>query len=310
MNRKKTLLMILALGFLTWSASACSLVPIGPSPTPWSTRTVKELIEGFSSTDAAERAFAAGSGTSYYNHPDKALLIPYLVEALSDPDTEVRMFAANSIRVLGIYDEQAVETLISWLDEEGHSRDELGQGIQALEAFAKHASGATPGLVRVMMNPPSNDPGIRQATVYTLAAIGDPVAVPYIAAIFLSLDEQSWLHRDVATALAKFGPETRCVVPYLVPLLDSSKSDARIGAALVISQATESTFPGSERRNWDPDFLGAWVFEKGTNDEYLIVNAANEWWQKVGQHEDWPQCEGLDGKPVLQETVLTLTALQ
>src|SRR5690606_34747580 len=122
------------------------------------------------------------------------------------------------------------------------------------------------------------------------------IAVPYIASIFLSLDEQSWLHRDAATALAKFGIEAKCAVPYLVPLLDSPAPDARIGAALVISQATDNPFPGSEKRNWDPDYLGAWQFKRRIGGEYLIVSAAREWWQDTGQHQDWPRCEKmLDG---------------
>ncbi len=308
MSKVKTLRLILASIFLIGSATACTFVP-SLRPTPWATPTVEEMISGFSSPDVDERVHAVNRAGFYGDHLDKALLIPYLVESLLDAEyggggTSVRTFAAQSIGMLGIYDERAIKILISWLDDGSvvHG-EELIYGIQTLKVFASYASDATPGLIRVMMNPPSSHrPHVQQAAVHTLGAIGDPVAVPYLLSVFLSADEQSWVRKseDVSISLAHYGPEAVCTVPYLVPLLDSLKPDVRAGAALVISRATGNTFPDSEQRNWDPELGGPWNFEQGPDSEYLIVAATKEWWQKVGQYQEWPQCTpGLDGEPVL-----------
>jgi hypothetical protein len=297
--------------FLIWSVTACSFVPALHSPTPWPTPSFSEVIAGFSSPDANERVYAADWAGFYHDHPDKMLLIPYLVEALSDPacgerDFSVRGYAAQSLRGLGIYNERAIEILVSWLDEEGLTGDELIQGIYTLEAFAGYASDATPGLIRVMMNPPSQPHRIRQATARALSAISDPGAVPYLLLVFLSNDEETWVRKSTAIALAYYGPEAVCTVPYLVSLLDSPELDVRVGAAIVISQATGNQFPDSERDNWMYEYqgggysVGSWQFEKNTDGELLIVVAAEEWWHELGQYQEWPQCaSGLDGEPVL-----------
>lgn len=296
MNRKRNILILIALSFLPWSATACTSVLV--EPTPWPTPTVNELISGFSSIDPDERVAAAADASWYRDHPDKDLLIPHLVEALSDDYPDVRMFAAQSIGSLGVYDRKAVDTFVSWLsEEEKHTNDELIEGIGALRVFSDHASDATPGLVRMMMNPPSYDPHVRLGAVRALRAIQDPAAVPYLLSILVSEDVEDWIRKDAAIALASYGLEARCTVPSLVSQLDSPESDVRIGAALVISQATGNSFPGSERRNWDPDYLGAWQFKRRIDGEYLIVSAAKEWWQDTGQYQDWPKCEKkLDGE--------------
>lgn len=290
------MLIVIVFSFLAWSATACISVLVEPTPEP--TPTVSELIKGFSSTDPDERATAAAIAHWYWDHPDKALLVPHLTKALSDSSSDVRMFAASSIASLEVYNQKAVDTLISWLDEEErHTNEELIQGIGALEVFADHASDATPELVHMMMNPPSHDPHIRLVAVSALRAIRDPAAVPYLLSILVSEDVEDWIRKDAAIALASYGLEARCTVPSLVSQLDSPEPDVRIGAALVISQATGNSFPGSERRNWDPDYLGAWQFKRRIDGEYLIVNAAKEWWQDTGQHQDWPKCEKkLDGE--------------
>lgn len=293
MRGEKNRLIVLVLGFVAWSTSACVLSELaGPTATPFPTPTVSELIEGFSSLDPDERATAAAVAHWYWDHPDKGLLIPHLTKALSDSCPDVRMFAASSIGALGVYDQKAIDILISWLDEEErHTNDELIQGIGTLQVFANHASKAIPGLVRIMMNPSSDDPHLRLAAVHALRAIGDPVAVPYLLSILMSGDVEEWVRKDAAIALASYGLEARCTVPFLVSRLDSEEPDVRIGAALIISQATGNSFPGSERRNWDPDYLGAWHFERGAGGEYLIVVAAKEWWQDTGQHQGWLACE-------------------
>lgn len=311
MDKAKILCLILASGFLIWSATVCSSVPAWHTPTPWPTPSMSELVSWFSSPDADERAHAVHWAGSYYNHPDKALLVPYLVEALSDSESgergyRVRAYAAQSIRSLGIYDKRAIEILISWLDEEGLTGEELIQGITTLEAFACYASDATPGLIRVMMSPPSHPHHVRQAAARALGAIGDPVAVPYLLLVLLSDDEEVWVRRSAAIALAHYGPEAVCAVPYLVSLLDSPESNVRISAAIVIGQATGNRFPDGERDNWMHEYesggysVGPWQFEESADGEYLIVIAAREWWQEDGQYQEWPQCIlGLDGEPVL-----------
>jgi HEAT repeat protein len=301
-------LSICGFGFL----GLCGLLRIIPTvslflrptePTP----RIEELIPKFSSPDIETRYRAAYDARHYYDDPDKARLIPYLVDALQESDNtwnghRVREYAAFSLGRLEVYDSRAVEILTSWLTEPRQSGAELIQGIYVLGVFSDHAANATPGLIRLIsdVGPYHPNDHTRAAAIGTLSAIGDPVAVPYLLKIFVSADELSWVRKIAGLALAKHGQASVCSVPYLISELDSPEPDITIVAALILSQATDNVFPNSQRENWDPKLGGLWIFDKAENQEYQVVLAAKNWWQNVGQYEKWPQCNsGLDGNPVI-----------
>lgn len=281
----------------------CWIGPIyvGSTPTPPPTPTTQELILLFNSQDFDDRADAACSADLYRDHSqaDKALLAPYLVKSLTEkPDNDsrvsIRACAADAIKDFGIYDEQAIEIFISWLDG-SEGRDLEMAAIHALEVFAKHAQDATPGLIQSLMAQGTHS---RADAAATLAAIGDPVAIPYLLLVVLSSSSETWVRQKVASALAEYGTQAECTVPYLIPLLNNPEDDVRLSAAIIIAQATGNNFPDSERDNWE-NRTGAWQFRKDTSGEYLILTRIQQWWQDSGQNEIWPECpDGLEGEPV------------
>jgi hypothetical protein len=141
---------------------------------------------------------------------------------------------------------------------------------------------------------------IQAAVANTLSKIGNPASIPYLLSIVLSSNELDWVRKSTAIALARYGSDATCAVPYLIPMLDSTVPDLRISTAIIISQATENKFLDSEPENWDPDLLGPWKFETQANGEYSIVIAAKNWWQKEGSLKNWPICnKGLEGENLL-----------
>lgn len=299
MNKRKYLLLIVLVGYAVWVSNSCvsfnDTHDLESQPTP----SINDLIVGFSSTDVNERAQAADQAGYYYDHPDKAKLVPYLVVALQEPDcgwdcSRVRAFAAQSIGQLEIYDEKAVEILISWLTESGHSDDELIQAIHTIEVFVMYAPDSTTDLIYVMTEPRPMSPSyhhIQAAAANTLSKIGNPAAVPYLLSIILSSNEPDWVRKSTAIALARYGPDAICTLPNLIPILDSTIPDLRISAAIIISQATENKFLDSEPENWDPDLLGPWKFETQADGEYSIVIEAKNWWRNEGSLLEWHECD-------------------
>jgi len=243
------------------------------APTP----TIDELIAGLNSKDELIRAKAASRAITYsqHNQTDKAQITPHLTKALSDPNPRVRVFAVQSIWRLEVYDEDAVEILILWVNEGGVQDDEdnrtLQQAITALGVFADHAQEATPGLIRLLMN---SDYHTRVAAADTLSSIGDPIAIPYAVAVVSSSGE-TWVRAEVAMTLTKYGPEARCTIPYLIPLLTEPDDVLRANVASAIRVHL-------------------------SEGEYPTVNRIKDWWQETGQYQSWPACpNGLNGEVIL-----------
>jgi HEAT repeat protein len=282
--------------------TACS--PIHMNATPSMTPTADELISRLSSPDVNQRAEAANDiGLYYSNYPDRDRFLPYLINALNEPEcgyscVKVRVFACNSVRILGIYNEKANNTLIGWLGEEGHSPEEILCSIQTLRIYAEHSQAAVSYLIKLLMDADKYSPysdQIQEASALTLSVIGDAKSVPYLASVLLRNNEPNWVHKSVAISLARFGSSSKCSLPYLIPLLDSSEDEKSIGAALVMSQSMEISFPDSERQNWDPELLGPWIFQKNEKGQYLIVSSAKQWRDNLDTKIAWPSCEGLNG---------------
>lgn len=276
------LLLVLTILAAVGSGCANGSKQFNPTPTSFSTPTIQELISGFNSQDPNERMHAANGTIFYSDHSEaeKAQLIPYLVKTLNGPNDDDRKnthaVAADFIGALGVYDEQAIEILISWVNEFNHGIEAEVQAIQTLEVFAEHAQDAVPGLIRALTFP---SPHLQIAGTNTLGAIGDPVAIPYMLSVILSPNEP-FLRREVGLSLAEYGPEARCAIPYLAPVLSDPDMEIAFGAAAVINQAAGHNF----------------VYN-GFEDR--LVRMIRKWWQETGQYETWPRCpDGLDGERV------------
>src|SRR6266545_995374 len=141
---KKRFLINILVGYAVVFFSSCTPLQSIHTPTSSPMPTISNLIDSFSSSNVTERANAAYQAGFFRNDPNKDVLIPYLVTALQEPDcgwdcSRVRVAAAQSIRYLEIYNDQAIEILTSWLTEAGHSDDELIQAVQTIGFFAHYS---------------------------------------------------------------------------------------------------------------------------------------------------------------------------
>lgn len=277
---------------LTYGCTSSSAVPSTPTEVP--TPSIDELIVMFSSSNHNDRVRAAYEAGYYWDQPNKAVLLPYLVDALSGPDYSDRggrkEFAAQSIRDFELYDKTAFDIFISWVNEGSASNGELLQAIEALKVFPKDAKEAKPGLIRLLDN---DDPHIKQAAIQLLSLIGEKDAIPSILKVALSDGEKNWVRQDALRALAIFGPDSRCTVKQIIPLLSFPETEVRAWAASEIYFATDKAFPNNdldwELKDWhySKDFTKS---TKNRSDEYLIVEQARDWWQETGQFNNWQEC--------------------
>jgi hypothetical protein len=288
-NSSKILIILL---LVTYGCSTSGAVQSTPTEEP--TPSIEELIVMFSSPDHNDRVHAAYEAMYHSDDPNKTILLPYLVEALSGPDYSDRggrkEFAAQSIREFKIYDETAYNIFVSWINEGSASDGEILQAIYALQVFPERATKAKPGLIRLLDNDHSH---VKQAAIQLLSLIGEKDAIPSILKVALSQEDKGWIRQDALRALAIFGTDSECTVTNLIPLLNSNDSEIRVWAASAIYFATDKAFP-SEDLDWElKDWYSSSYFTKSTKnrtDEYLIVEQARIWWQEAGQYKNWQEC--------------------
>lgn len=278
--------------FLTYGCTTSSVLQVTPTEEP--TPSIDELITMFSSPDHNDRVHASYESMYYSDDPNKAILLPYLVDALSGPDYSDRggrkEFAAQSIREFGIYDKTAFTIFISWINGGSASDGELLQAIQALQVFPDRAAEAKPGLIRLLDNDNSH---IKQAAIQLLSLIGEKDVIPSILKVALSEEDENWVRQDALRALATFGTESECAVTRLIPLLNSNDPEIRAWAASALYFSTDKAFPSNDL-DWElKDWHYSRDFARNTENrtgEYLIVEQARDWWQEIGQYKDWQEC--------------------
>lgn len=277
---------------LTYGCTTSSAIQLTPTEEP--TPSIDELIEMFASPDHNDRVRAAAESMFYSGDPNKTILLPYLVDALSGPDYSDRggrkEFAAQSIREFEIYDETAFHIFIAWINDGPASDGELLQAIQALQVFPERAVEAKPGLIRLLDN---DNAHTKQASIRLLSLIGEKDAIPSILKVALSQEDKGWVRQDALRALAIFGIDSECTVKDIIPLLSSDDSEIRVWAASAVYFSTNKAFPNSDL-DWE---LRDWYYSKDFTKnietrkvEYLIVEEARNWWQETGQYKNWQEC--------------------
>lgn len=112
---------------------------------------------------------------------------PWLLQALQDPEAAVRQCAALGLRLHPA--EENIAPLVAALNDPDPLVVSLAE--DALEAVG---AAAVPALLEVWEK---GSPAVRLAAVRTLAAIGDPRAIP---ALYAALDEDSALMEYFASA--------------------------------------------------------------------------------------------------------------
>jgi HEAT repeat protein len=135
--------------------------------------------------------------------------VPALMEALKNPDREVRRQAAWAMKRLGPASRIAVPTLIPALkDPDPRVRKGAALALGSLEAEE-----AIPALMEALKD---NHLVFCRLVASALAEIG-PAAVPPLTAALT--DPDKYLRREAAWALGQIGPDARTAVPALLQAL-------------------------------------------------------------------------------------------
>jgi HEAT repeat protein len=161
----------------------------------------------------------------------------------------------------------------------------------------------------------SEDPGVRLVSIYALGNFGD-AAVPAIPALIANLyyEENFEVRKAAAEVLGKLGPLAESALPDLITVLRNRDEyfHARVAAAeslgkindpgavpaladalyyeglsgsdgiAITSAKSIARITGEQFR--DVDSLGYALDENGIP---LIVLDARNWWQEVGQFQEW-----------------------
>ena len=176
--------------------------------------------------DAAPRArVAALSGLAFFG----AAAVPGMIEALRDPDAQVRVGAA---RALGQVGPGAVEALVP-----------LGQALRdadarvrfdaavALGRIGPAAADGVPGLRRALSDPAGE---VRVGAAMGLGGIG-PAAREAMPALVQALREgNAVLRMSAASAIGGIGPDARGAVPDLRAALRDGNTSVRTSAAMAL----------------------------------------------------------------------------
>ena len=162
--------------------------------------------------------------------------VPALIEALRDPDSEVRRGAAGALGQVGPEAIGAVPALIEALRDPD---SEVRRGAAgALGQVGPKPIGAVPALIEALRDPDSE---VRRGAAGALGQVG-PEAIDAVPALIAALrDPDSEVRRGTAGALGQVGSETIDAIPALIAALRDPDGDVRNAAAEAI-------------RRIDPDF--------------------------------------------------------
>ncbi len=243
-------------------AAAAALVPLLQDPDSSVRRAAAAALEALSfepADDVARAWFAVARGRIRETDELGTAAVPALVDALGDPDENVRITAASLLG--GIGDTGAVEPLIAALEREAHGKWTRGT---AAEALARLQDGrALPALARALGDSQVRDNAARalesfgaRATdavivalgdknarwmaVKVLAKVGDERAVePLVRAL---RDESISVREEAARTLQAIG-DPRAAAPLIAALEDS---EAAVASAAALALAASGS-PEAER---------------------------------------------------------------
>jgi HEAT repeat protein len=185
---------------------------------------VPDLVAAFRSGGRALRRRAAEL-LAEANHATEAL--PALVEALSDPDVELRCLATRALAGVG---PAAVPALLDVLGRtESHTLQT--EAVEVLGKIGPAAAPAVPALTQLLLHPP--DDHTLYFVIHTLGKIG-PAAAAAVPALITALQDRR-LRWHAAHALEQIGPAARAAVPALCDYLDDEDEQVRRFTALAVA---------------------------------------------------------------------------
>jgi HEAT repeat protein len=150
--------------------------------------------------------------------------LPAIIDRLHhDEDAAVRWRAAWTLGELGPVAASAVPALVQAMRDRDSGVREWA--ARALGLVGPTARAAVPQLLEAMQDTVR---GVRACAAVVLGKLGAEAAVPGLVAMLG--DEEWWLRRDAADALARIGPAARGAVSALTPLLDHPEVQVRKAA--------------------------------------------------------------------------------
>ena len=142
-----------------------------------------------------------------------------LVDGLTAPDPNRRLWAVSVLAVKGPEARAAVPELIAVLKQDDVARVRAGAAL-ALGKMGAEARSACPGLIEALKDPAAP---VRATAALALGLIGPEAhgAGPALAAALT--DEDAEVAASAATALGNLGPEAEAAVPLLIDLAEAGR---------------------------------------------------------------------------------------
>jgi len=146
--------------------------------------------------------------------------VPFLIEALSDEDREVRCGLIRALGIVGVKSKDVMPALMGMTNDE-----DLSVRAHVARAFGRIGPAAVPGLIRML--------GDKTVTCEAARALGDlgPAAKDAVPQLIQALkDKRANVRQFAATALGQIGPAAREAIPSLTDALKSKNEHVRAAA--------------------------------------------------------------------------------
>jgi HEAT repeat protein len=235
------------------------------APHSWSQETTNEIDQGQLNSPELQRRldeieFLSRKAGAGQNNPIQPTVITDLIQALQDPNPEIRFRAVDALTGIGTGAENAIQSLVDILQDQQQPADLRYHAIVAIRSI--NAGLAVKPLIQALDDP---DPGVRSQAALALGstrekahntvaklislletdpyeqvrgsaaeALGKiaPANPEVLSTLNKALEDRSWrVRRRAADALAKVGTGAKDAVPNLLKALDNQNYTLRSSAA-------------------------------------------------------------------------------
>ena len=213
------------------AATTAALAELSPEVTK---AIVTESIGDLQHKDPGRRAHGAMTLGNLRldpaNRTETERAVPYLLQLMHDPDSEVRQFVAFALGNIRTNAEAVLPALIQGLDDKVlQVRTRMAW---AIGQFGPAAEAAVPKLITLLTSQDDED---GRAAVSALHDVGGSVAsaVPALAAILRN--DPDYMHRDLASRVLKdLGPAAQAATSDLTAALGDKSALVRLDAAAAL----------------------------------------------------------------------------
>ena len=201
---------------------------------------IPRVIEALGDPDTDVRLRAATYLSWYRPGKRSPAVVPALGRTLTDPDARVRRASAGTLGRLGLDAEAALPWLrASASDPEKEVREQADEAISAIEKAARDfRSHALPGAIAELGDA---DPAVRALAASRLEDFGSTAAEAVPALVGCLADREADVRRAAARALGQLGPKAAVAVPKLQALAESDvdervRRDATVSRSILLRE--------------------------------------------------------------------------